>query len=168
MPWLPWKKLLVNYVKRSYFVFLIWLEFSLITLQIWKTSLQISWKIWEYSNEICIFPSSSPQLSYHSLLSCNALHYSIHYSIYCTKPHCTALHYIAIHNTVLQYTALHYSIHYSIDYTTLTALNHTALIALHCPFPFYRLRCINCTTAQHSTLLYTWLSHLSSVLFNML
>ena len=28
--------LLVNYVKYSYFVFLIWLEFSLITLQIWN------------------------------------------------------------------------------------------------------------------------------------
>ena len=54
-PWL----LLVNYVKCSHFVFLIWLEFSFITLQSWKTSLKIFQEIWKSSKEIFKFPLGS-------------------------------------------------------------------------------------------------------------
>ena len=38
---------------------IVWLEFSLTTLQIWKTSLQIFQEIWKSSKKIRKFPSTS-------------------------------------------------------------------------------------------------------------
>lgn len=87
--------------------------------------------------------------------SCTPKYGATEYVVFCTVPHCTALHQIKLHYTVLYCTASHYTTLYcyvlyctALNDTVLhsTKLHYTVLycIKLHCTVP-------HCTTEHDTT-----------------